>query len=160
MFTAEERKYLGIGEKKTFSIDEIQSDLVVIKFLDTNCIYCIRLLPTFKEIYRLVEEDQILKTKIRMIGIGTGDTFMKVKELKKNHPIPYPIITDTDLKAHKAVGEPRVPFVVVACKDKQNRWVGATVNVGLIFSAENFVGELKTILNIDPETLKFKKLGQ
>ena len=156
LFTSEEKKYLGIGVKKTFSTDEIQSDLVIIKFLNTNCTYCIRLLPTFKEIYRLVEDDQSLKAKIRMIGIGAGDTLMELKELKKNHPVPYPVVADTDFKAHKAVGEPRVPFIVVARKDIQNQWVVATVNVGLIFSAEHFVGELKAILHIDPETLKLK----
>jgi hypothetical protein len=49
---------------------------------------------------------------------------------------------------------------VVARKDKKNQWVVATVNVGLIFSPEHFIGELKAILNIDPETLKLKKPSQ
>jgi thiol-disulfide isomerase/thioredoxin len=160
VLTPEDKKYLGVGVKKTFSTDEIHSDLVVIKFLNTNCTYCIRLLPTFKEIYRLVEENQNLKAKTRMIGIGAGDTFLEIEELKKKHPVPYPVVADPEFKAHKAVGEPRVPFIVVARKDKQKQWVVATVNVGLIFSAEHFIGELKAILNIDPETLKLKKPSQ
>lgn len=46
---------------------------------------------------------------------------------------------------------------MVAKKDKQGMWVVVTVHVGLIFSAENFIRELKVILDIDPETLKLKK---
>jgi hypothetical protein len=44
----------------------------------------------------LVEEDQNLKTKIGMIGIGAGDTFKEIEELKKNHPVPYPVVADTE----------------------------------------------------------------
>ena len=153
----EERAYLSIGEKKDFSIEEIKSDLAVIKLLNTNCVYCIKLLPAFNEIFRIIEQDRELKTKIKMIGISTGDTKTETEEFKKKHLIPYPTFPDTDFKVHKAVGEPRVPFIVVARKDRQGQWVVAMVNVGLIFSAESFVGELKAILAVDPETLKLKR---
>ena len=152
-----DKKYLGLGEKKTFSFDEIKPDLIVIKYLNTNCSYCIKLLPVFNEIYQTIEQDSTLDGKIRIIGISTGDTLAEVEDFKRKHRIPYPILPDPEFKAHKAVGEPRVPFIVVARKDKLNRWVVATVHVGLIFSAENFIGELKAILGIDPESLKLKK---
>ena len=152
-----EKKYLGLGEKKIFSLDEIKSDLIVVKYLNTNCPYCIKLLPVFNEIYQTLEQDSTLNGKIRIIGISTGDTLAEVEGFKRKHTIPYPILPDPEFKAHKAVGEPRVPFIVVARKDKLNRWVVATVHVGLIFSAENFIGELKAILGIDPEALRLKK---
>jgi len=152
-----EKKYLGLGKKKTFSLDEIRADLIVVKYLNTNCIYCIKLLPTFNEIFQAVEQDTNLRGRIRFTAISAGDTSAEVEEFKKRYSIPYPIIPDPEFIAHKAVGDPRVPFIVVARKDKQGKWVVATVNVGLIFSTEYFIGELKTILTIDPETIKLKK---
>jgi peroxiredoxin len=151
---AAERSYLGIERKRTFLPEDIKCEIVVFKFLNTNCVYCIKLLPTFNEVYQLIEQDPILRTKARIMGISAGDTLAEVEGLKKHHPVSYPVIADTDFKAHKAVGGPRVPFIVVARKDKKNQWVVATVNVGLIFSAEHFIGELKAILHTDPETLK------
>ena len=158
--SSENRGYLGLREKETFSIEEIQSDLIVIKYLNTNCVYCIKLLPTFDEIYRTVDQDANLRKRIKILGISVGDTMIEVDFFKKNHSIPYPVIPDTEFEAHHAAGTRRVPFIVVARKDKQGKWVVASVHVGLIFSAENFVGELKSILAIDPETLKLKRPGQ
>ena len=157
VLTPEDKKYLGIGEKKIFSLEDIKSDLLVIKYLNTNCVYCIKLLPTFNDIHRVIGQDENLMARIKIIGISAGDTPLEVEAFKKSHSIPFRVVPDPDFRAHKAVGEPRVPFIVVAAKDKQGQWVVATVHVGLIFSAEHFIGELKTILAIDPETLKMKK---
>jgi peroxiredoxin len=155
--TSEEKRYLAIGEKKTIHLEEIKAELIVIKFLNTNCVYCIKLLPIFYQIYQSIEQNTELKEKIRIIGISTGDTPAELQALKDEHPVPYPVLLDPEFRAHRAVGEPRLPFIVVARKDKLRRWVVATVHIGLIFSAENFIGELKAILMIDPETLRLKK---
>jgi hypothetical protein len=94
----------------------------------------------------------------RLEGVAPGNVYLyATAPSKKKHSIPYPVIPDTEFKAHKLAGEPRVPFIVVARKDKQGQWIAATVNIGLIFSAESFVGELKSILDVDPESLKLKK---
>jgi peroxiredoxin len=151
-----EKKYLGLGEKEIFSLDEIKSDLIVVKYLNTNCPYCIKLLPVFNEIYQTLEQDPTLNGKIRIVGISTGDTLAEVEDFKRKHTVPYPILPDPEFKAHKAVGEPRVPFIVVGKRGKQGKWVVTSVHVGLIFSPENFVGELKTILKLDPESLRMK----
>jgi len=155
--TPEERKYLGIGEKKSASLEDIKSDVLVIKYLNTNCIYCIKLLPTFNEIYQAIDRDANMKARIKILGIGAGDSLLELNEFKKAHLISYPTIPDSDFRAHKAAGEPRVPFIVVVRKDRQNNWVVATVNVGLIFSAGGFIGELKAILATDPDDLRLNR---
>jgi thiol-disulfide isomerase/thioredoxin len=155
-----EREYFGVGEKKMFSVEEVQADLIVIKYLNSNCGYCIKLLPIFDEIYRTVDQDADLRKRIKILGISVGDTSIEVDFLKKNHAIPYPVIPDTEFEAHYAMGTRRIPFIVIARKDRQGKWVVASVHVGLIFSAESFVGELKSILAIDPETLRLKKPAQ
>lgn len=68
----------------------------VIKYLNTNCIYCIKLLPIFNEIFQSIKRDSNLRENIRIIGISARDTLTEVEEFKKKYPIHYPVVSDTD----------------------------------------------------------------
>ena len=178
--TPEESKYLGIGKRKTFSLDEIKSRLILIEFINTNCMYCIKAVPKFNEIYQTILQDPSLITGVKMVAVGTGDTPTEVENFKSGYRIPYPILPDTEYKAHKAVGEPRVPFLLIARRDNQGRWIIARTQVGLIgtlesespiyfdedwrgldaqgiSSLQSFIEELKAILATDPKKLRFKE---
>ena len=152
--TIEEKKYLGVSEKSIPSFGDIQAEVLVIKFQNTNCFYCIKSLPVFKEVFETITTQRSLMKRIKMIGISAGDTPGEVTAFRNQYAVPYPIIPDTDFEAHKAVNEPTVPFIVVARRNGQGKWVVASVHVGLTFSAESFVGELRAILEIDPNSLK------
>jgi thiol-disulfide isomerase/thioredoxin len=150
----EERRYLGAEEKPLRSVAEIEAEVLVVKFLNSNCVYCIKSLPVFDEIFQQLEEDPGLRKKIKILGISAGDTTGEVATYKERYKVPYPIFPDPEFKAHKAVHEPTVPFIVITKRDREGKWVVASTHVGLTFSAESFVGELKAILEIDPNTLK------
>ncbi len=156
IFVTEEKKYLGVGDKAILSLGDIQAEVLVIKFLNTNCFYCIKSLPVFKEVFETIASERNLMKRIKMIGIGAGDTPGEVAAFKGQYAVPYPIIPDTEFEAHKAVNEPTVPFIVITRRVGQGKWVVVSVHVGLTFSAESFVGELRAILEIDPNTLKKK----
>ena len=153
-FAAEEKKYLGVDNKATLSLGDIQAEVLVIKYLNTNCVYCVKSLPVFNEVFETIAREPGLRRRIKIVAISAGDTPVEVAAFKEQHAVPYPMIPDTEFKAYKAVNEPTVPFIVVTKRDKRGRWVVATVHVGLTFSAESFVGELKAILEIDPDALK------
>ena len=179
--TPEESKYLGIGKKKRFGLDEIQARLILIDYINTNCPNCIRSVPTFVEIYGKIEQDPILKGRVKLLAIAAGDTSTEVKNFKESFGVPYPILPDKDFKAHDAAGAPRVPFLIIARKDPRGKWVVVDRRVGLmgsieyrsttyleedwlvskaeggIFSVEDFVTELKGILISGPKDLKSKK---
>ena len=178
-FSPEERTYLTLKDKKSFLLEEIKAQVLLIEYLSTTCMHCISSIPILNETYQRIEQDAHLKGKIKIVGIGVGNTPMEVEAFRKHYGIPHPIVTDTDFQAHKAVGEPRVPFIVAARKDRQGNWIVDTAEVGLvgfmesrskngsgsnwvavtvpgeeIFSVEDFLEELKAILGTDPETLK------
>ena len=182
LLSPEDQKYLGIGQKKTFNIGEIKAELILIYFMNTNCIHCIQSLPTFDEIFKTIEQQANLKAKVRIVAMGVGDTPTEVETFKKNYGVPFPILSDREYIAHKAVGEPRVPFLIIARKDRGGKWIVASAQVGLvgamesrsilsteeefivatvqggkIFSIEHFIGELEAILATPPENLKYKR---
>ena len=177
-----ERKYLGIGTKKIFHIDDIQGDLILIQYLGAHCMHCISSIPIFSQAYQAIEDDPATKKRIKMIAIASGSTPTETKDFKQRYAVPYPILSDSEFEAHKAVGEPRVPFIVAARKDRQRRWVVAVAEVGLVefmsaqssseanwvavtvpggevFSVEDFVEALKAMLPTSPAALKKKALS-
>ena len=133
----EEIRYLGVSPKRVFSLDEIKGKIILIDFINSNCLYCIKSVPVLKEIYQAVEGDAGLKAAVKIIAIGAGDTKTETDQFKRNYEIPYPVIPDTEYKAHEAVGGPRVPFLVVATKSPKKRWSVVRAQVGFIETLES-----------------------
>ena len=80
----EENKYLGLGQRKNFLLDDIKSKLIVIDFIGTNCHFCIQSIPTMNEIYKAIENDRALKTQVKMMAVAAGGTLTEVEYFKKS----------------------------------------------------------------------------
>jgi hypothetical protein len=176
--TPSEEKYLGIDPRKNFSTEDIQARMILVDFINSNCHYCIQSVPLFNEIFRSIEEDPDLKSPVKLFAVGTGDTLTEVEHFKRTHGVLFPIVPDTEYKGHQAIGEPRVPFLIIARREGRGKWVVADTKVGLIgtmesrtityleedplvetvkgeiSSVEKFIAELKVLLAAKPETSK------
>jgi thiol-disulfide isomerase/thioredoxin len=174
----EENKYLGLRQKKNFSLDDIRTKLILVDFISTNCHFCIQSIPTMNEICKAVEKDPGLRGNVKMVAVAAGGTLTEVDYFKKSYGVLFPILPDPEYEAHGAVGEPRVPFLIFARKDRQGKWVVVNTKVGLmgiaeartatyleedveveklegdIVTLESFINELKVFLAIKPEALK------
>jgi thiol-disulfide isomerase/thioredoxin len=180
----EENNYLGLGQRRNFSLDDIKARLILVDFISTNCNFCIQSIPTMNEIYKAVEKDPGLRGNVKMVAVAAGGTLTEIDYFKKTYGLLFPIFADPEYEAHESVGEPRVPFLIFARKDRQGRWVVVNTKVGLmgiaeartatyleedveleklegdIVTLENFIAELKAFLAIKPETLKPKTPSQ
>jgi thiol-disulfide isomerase/thioredoxin len=180
----EENEYLGLGQRKNFSLDDIKTKLILIDFIGTNCNFCIQSIPTMNEIYKAIEKDTNLRSSVKMLAVAAGGTLTEVDYFKKTYGLLFPIFADPEYEAHESVGEPRVPFLIFARRDRQGRWVVVNTKVGLmgiaearsatyleedvevetlegdIVTLESFIAELKTFLAIKPEALKSKTPSQ
>ncbi len=108
-----EKSYLGLSGGGSFKISQIKAKAVIIEIFSMYCPYCQKDAPAVNELYNLIEKDPDLKKKIKLIGIGAGNTPLEVGIFKKNYTVPFPLFADQDFKIHKACGEVRTPYFIV-----------------------------------------------
>ena len=109
-----EKSYLGLGffGFGSFKIPEIKASLVIVEIFSMYCPYCQREAPNVNQLYDKIEQNPALKGKIKIIGIGAGNTSYEVGTFKKKYNVPFPLFADGDYVIHKTVGEVRTPYFI------------------------------------------------
>jgi thiol-disulfide isomerase/thioredoxin len=110
--SAEERAYLGLSGTGTFKIPQIKADVVIVEFFSMYCPFCQKDAPGVNELYDKIQRDPKLRNRIKMIGIGAGNSGFEVETYKKTYGIPFPLFPDADYVIHQACGEVRTPYFI------------------------------------------------
>ena len=108
-----EKGYLGFSGDGLFKIPQIKAKVVIVEIYSMYCPYCQKDAPGINELYNLIEKNPDLKNKIKMVGIGAGNTSFEVETYKKTYQVPFPLFPDKDFAIHKACGEVRTPYFIV-----------------------------------------------
>jgi thiol-disulfide isomerase/thioredoxin len=108
-----EKQYLGLAGEGIFKIPQIKAEVVIIEIFSMYCPNCQKDAPKVNELYTMIENQPELKTKIKLIGIGAGNTSYEVELFKKTYSIPFPLFPDKDFFIHKACGEVRTPYYII-----------------------------------------------
>ena len=118
--------------------------MLIIEIFSMYCPYCQKEAPLVNDLYQAIDKDPGLKEKIKMIGIGAGNTPFEVDIFRNQFKIPFPLFADDSFTVHKRVGEVRTPyfFVLKVNADRSNTLIYS--KVGTIRDPAQF---LKLILN-------------
>ena len=92
-------------------------------------------------LYRVIEEDPVLKKDIKMLSIGIGDNPKQIAVYKKKFRVPFPMLTDEHGEIWMALGKPGTPTMVV-CTPKGKV---LAVHLGVIKDLDAFIGEIREL---------------
>lgn len=107
------QKYLGISKnKKSFGIPEIKAEVVLVEIFSMYCPYCQKDAPVINELYNKIMQDEKLKNRIKLIGIGAGNSVFEVDFFQKSYDVHFPLFPDSDFSIHKMLGEVRTPYFI------------------------------------------------
>ena len=148
---AADKEYLGLTTSGPFTIAQIKAQVVIIEILSMYCPYCQREAPEVNRLYEIIENNPDLKSRIKLIGIGAGNTPFEVQVFKKKYSVPFPVFSDEDFTLHKAFGEVRTPFFIGVRinDDKTHRVFHA--KLGGIEGADSFVKLILRLSGLEQE---------
>ncbi|WP_372683048.1 peroxiredoxin family protein [Desulfosarcina sp.] len=147
--TTEVRAYLGITEGGSFDPSTIAGQLLIIEFFSMYCPHCQREAPAVNRLYQAIEASEALRGRVKMIGIGVGNSAYEVDHFRKHYQIAFPLFPDENFVVHQSVGEVRTPFFIIADIGPSDRgrvlWTGA----GNMDKVETFINRLNGFLSLD-----------
>jgi len=137
--------YLGLTNGGSFAVSQIKAEVLIIEIFNMYCSNCQREAPRVNELYRLINKDQKLKERIKMIGIGAGNTPLEAEVFRKNYQVPFPLFPDDDYAIHKSVGEPRTPFFICVKRNADGSRKIFHTNRGGFPDAAQFLKQVATL---------------
>jgi thiol-disulfide isomerase/thioredoxin len=141
----EERNYLGLSGSGLFKIPQIKARTVIVEFFSMYCPICQKDAPGVNELYRLIEKNPDIKNKVKLIGIGAGNSPYEVEVYKKTFDVPFPLFPDKDFVIHQACGEVRTPYYMVVKMNEDGTHEIVHSQLGDYPGAEKF---LELVLNV------------
>ena len=117
-----EKTYLGLSSGDGFfNIHQVQAQVILIKIFNLYCPPCQNTASAMVELYDQIEKHPDCRGKMKLIGIGAGNSQTEIEVFKRNNNIPFPVFPDQDFSIHKALGEVRIPFLIAIKINRDDR---------------------------------------
>ncbi|WP_319523369.1 TlpA disulfide reductase family protein [uncultured Desulfosarcina sp.] len=133
------RTYLGLPPGESFPVTAITGKILVIEIFSMYCPHCQREAPAVNRLYQAIQDSGTLRDRVRMIGIGVGNSTFEINHFRKHYSIPFPLFPDEDFSVHKAIGEVRTPFFIIIA-------LGPDGKGRILWTKSGSMGELETFM--------------
>ncbi|PKN60934.1 MAG: redoxin [Deltaproteobacteria bacterium HGW-Deltaproteobacteria-11] len=140
-----DKNYLGVSGiffSGPFTVPQIKAKVVILQIFSMYCPYCQKDAPHVNSLYNKIENDLALKGKIKLLGIGAGNSDYEVGLFKNKYQIPFPLFADGDFKIHKLMGEVRTPYFIGVKINPDGSHQVFYSRLGSIEKNENFLNEI------------------
>lgn len=138
---ADQRQYLGLkdGAATTFSIDQIDADILLIELFSMYCPYCQQEAPLVNELHELMQNRSTNDLKIKLIGLGAGNSEFEVDHFKKTYDVQFPLFPDKDLSMYNTLEGKGTPGFIGCYKADGRKFTIVLRQSGGFDTAEQFL---------------------
>ncbi len=136
----EEQKYLGISGKGPFMLSQIKAEIVIVEFFSMYCPYCQAEAPIVNRLFELISKSPDLENKVKMVGIGIGNTPFEVGVFRKKYKVQFPLIPDEDYTSDKMASKRfRTPTFITFGRAKRSTIKVIDIHPGKLGNPEQFL---------------------
>ena len=136
------RHYIGVKAGDTFTVDDMASEVVVVEIFNMYCPFCQREATHVNELFTLVDGREDLNRRLKIIGIGVGNSNYEVDFYRRSYSVQFPLFADKDFEIHEKVGKVRTPCFFILKRDAHRRFRVAFVHSGGFKTPEAFLKEI------------------
>lgn len=140
-----DKSYLDISGSflsGSFKIPQIKANVVIIEIFSMYCPYCQAEAPNVNAFYNKIENNPAWKGKIKLVGIGVGNSDYEVGIFKKKYNVPFPLFSDGNFKIHKLMGEVRTPYFIGVKINPDGSHQVIYSKLGAFESVDAFLGQI------------------
>jgi peroxiredoxin len=113
----EDAKYLGLEKAQEFTVKDVKAPYLLVEQFSTTCIYCNTQAAVISTIFNRVQQDSVLKNKVKFAAEMQGDAADKVKAWREKHKIAFPLIPDPESTLGDALNYHPYPVTFVLDKN-------------------------------------------
>ena len=137
---------LQLSPKKTISLQDFTSEIIIIELLNVYCHTCQLQVPVFNQLLDAVQSDKILNSKVSVLGITVGNTAKEIKKFQKSLNAHYPILADPSKDVFNCLGNLKgTPQTYLLRKDLSGKWYILYHHRGGVGSYETYLKKIKEL---------------
>lgn len=142
--------YLGLRAAAPFPLRQIPGDALIVQIFSMYCPYCQKEAPRVNALYRRIGERPDTVGRVKLIGIGAGNSPMEVALYRKTYEIAFPLFPDGDLSIHATVGEVRTPYFFVLRRGTDGAYQVIATHLGAIEDVDAYLDGIVKALGRQP----------
>jgi thiol-disulfide isomerase/thioredoxin len=144
-----QKNYLGLLRNGNFKVTEIKARILIIEVFSMYCPHCQKEAPIVNELYRTIEKKTDVKEKVKIIGIGVGNTPFEVNLFKKKYEVPFPLFSDKDLSVTRLLGAKTTPTFIGIIINEDGTYHNFYFKSGPLGNVPQFIEMMLTLSKIE-----------
>jgi UDP:flavonoid glycosyltransferase YjiC (YdhE family) len=97
----------------------------------------------------MIENNSGLKGKIKIIGIGAGNSSFEIDIFRKKYNVLFPLFPDNEFVVHKSIGEVRTPYFIALKINRDGSHKVIYSKLGGIEKADQFLELMLKLSELD-----------
>jgi thiol-disulfide isomerase/thioredoxin len=132
---------LGITAVGPTPIATVDAEVLVVEIFSMYCPFCQREAPTINALHALIGT-RGLAGRIKLIGIGAGNSDTEVDIFRKKYAVPFALFSDSAFAVHQRIGQVGTPFFYVLRKNAAKGYDIILTHLGVIASPAEFLAAI------------------